>query len=191
MSPSISNFSEHDALDDGSEVLVRAIHPNDRLSLSEAFSRLSIDSILSRFFWKKQSLSAEELQYFTEVDFTSHVAIGVALLEKGTTLPIGIGRYIVDTDYPNSAEIALTVDELYQGIGVATLMLKHLCTIARANDIEEFHGTILSGNDKMIHVLQRSQLPLRTVSKEGVIEVTIDITMDSTVPSEGAPSDVQ
>jgi RimJ/RimL family protein N-acetyltransferase len=192
MSPSLNTFCEHDTLDDESEVLVRAIHPDDRLLLSEAFSRLSGESILSRFFWKKQSLSCEELHYFTEVDFTSHVAIGIGLLEKGKTFPIGIGRYIVDADHPNSAEIALTVDEMYQGIGVASLMLKHLCAIARANNIEEFHATILSGNDKMIHVLDRSRLPLQIVSEEGALDVTIDITTtDSTAPSKCEPSDIQ
>ncbi len=176
MDISASNYRKRDVLDDGSVVLVRAIQPDDRVSLSEAFSKLSSASVRSRFFRDKTSLSSEELEYFTKLDFVNHVAIGIGLLEEEQTFPIGIGRYIVDADQPKSAEIALTVDDAYQGIGVGSLMIKHLSEIARDNGIEKFYAMLLSGNKKMLHAIQRTRLPFHIASADGIVEVTIDTT---------------
>ena len=74
------------------------------------------------------------------------------------------------------AEFALTVDEMYRGVGVATLMIKHLCAIARENGIQEIWGTILADNDKMLRVVKRSGLPFKTVFLDGEIKVTIATT---------------
>ena len=176
MVTSARNYFKHDVLDDGSVVIVRAICPTDRQSLIEAFSCLDVDSVRSRFFRDRKSLSPEELEYFTDVDFVNHVAIGVGLLGQEQMLPIGVGRYIVDIEEPESAEIALTVHEMYRGIGVGTLMFKHLREIAAANDIEKFRAVILETNGRMMHVLQRSQLPLCVISADDVMEISIDIT---------------
>lgn len=173
MQTPLHHYRKQDVLEDESSVLVRAIRPNDKRALNEAFSRLSDESIVSRFFRKKKRLFADELEYFTELDFVKHVAIGVALLDNDQMLPIGIGRYIVDADQPKRAEIALTVDELYRGIGVATLMIKHLCAIASGNGIQEFWGTMLAENDRVLRVLKRSGHPFTSVFSDGVAQVTI------------------
>ncbi|MFC1494861.1 GNAT family N-acetyltransferase [Thermodesulfobacteriota bacterium] len=173
---SLRNYSKQEMLEDGRSVLVRAVCSEDKQALKDGFSRLTIGSKISRFFYNKSSLSDDELKYYTEVDFDKHVAIGVVLLEEDLMLPIGIGRYVVDVDQPNRAEIALTVDEMYRGIGVATLMLKHLCAIARGAGIQEFRGVVLAGNNKMQSVIKRSGFPFKSVFTDGEFQVTIDIT---------------
>ena len=187
MNASARNYRKHAVLDDESPALVRAIHPEDKPSLLEAFASLDIESVRTRFFSPKASLSSDELEYFTEVDFFNHVAIGVGSLEEEQMIPIGIGRYIVDSDQPKKAEIALTVDEMYRGIGVGSLMLRHLCEIARENGIEKFHAVMLEDNTKMLHVLQRSQLPLHTSCADGVMEMEIDITKPVLGPERRHP----
>jgi len=174
------NYCEHAVLDDGSPVIVRAIYPSDRQSLFEAFSCLDVDSVRSRFFRDRKSLSAEELDYLTDVDFVNHVAIGVGLLDQGQMLPIGVGRYIVDLEEPKRAELALTVHEMYRGIGVGTLMFERLREIATANGVEKFRAVILAENRKIVHVFQRSQLPFCVMAADGVMEIAIDITTPST-----------
>ena len=175
------SYSMNDDLDDGSTVVVRAIQPDDKSAVRNAFARLSFESAYSRFFRAKHNLSARELDYFTEVDFANHVAIGVGLLQSDNELPIGIGRYIVSEADPKTAEIAFTVDDEYQGIGVGSLLLKHLCRIAVANGVEHFCATVLATNDKMMHVFQRSQLPMRQSRDAEVIEVTLALKTDSII----------
>ena len=143
-------------LDDGSPVVVRAIRPEDKPALLAAFSRLSKESVHSRFFRAKQSLSSKALDYFTQGDFDRHVAIGVGLTEAEQEIPIGIGRYIVCHPDRQSAEIAITVDDDYQGIGVGSLLLKHLCHIAKEKGIQTFRATVFADNDRMMRCFSRS-----------------------------------
>lgn len=174
----MKNYHKKAVLDDGSAVLVRAIAPSDKDMLAKAFSELDRESVQMRFFRNIKSLSAEELKYFTEVDFVNHVAIGVGLLEDDKVFPIGVGRYIVDKDHPKKAEIALTVDEFHRGIGVGTLMLRSLCDIAKENGIEVFEAVMLDSNTKIINVLNRSKLPLHISSEHGVTTAEIYLVDD-------------
>ena len=174
----IHEFSQHEVLDDGRPVLVRAIRPDDKDALLEAFSRLSKISAFFRFFREKRTLTPRELEYFTEVDFTTHVAIGVGLLNGEEMTPIAIGRYIVDEDDPQTAEIALTVDDAHQGLGVGSLMLRHLRRIALASGIEEFNGVLLADNQRAMRVLKRSGLPLQTRFEADVIEIRLTLRDD-------------
>ena len=104
----------------------------------------------------KHEPSPKELIYFTEVDFAEHVALVAIAEEEG--LVIGVGRYIVcDAVAPmRAAEISFAVDDAHQGLGIATILLRHLANIARAAAIVEFRASVLSGNQKMLRVLAQS-----------------------------------
>ncbi len=174
----ILDYCKNEVLDDGSPVVVRVIRPEDKPALRAAFSRLSTESVYSRFFRAKHSLSSTELEYFTKVDFEHHVAIGVALLQDEQELPIGIGRYVVSHSDPQTAEIAFTVDDDYQGIGVGSLLLKHLYHIAKHKGIETFYATVLTTNARMLHCFSRSQLPMQQSMASGEIAITLALKGD-------------
>ncbi len=171
----ICKYSTNETLRDGSVVVVRAIQPDDKLALETALSRLSEESTYSRFFGAKRSFSDQELVYFTELDFVNHVAIGVGLLQGEHARPIGVGRYIVDPSDPKAAEIGLTVDDIYQGIGVGTLLLKHLSIIAKDSGLERLCATVLGTNEHMMHLLQRSGFRMQTHAGAGWVEVTLTL----------------
>lgn len=170
----LHGYEAHDRLRDGRSVQVRAIRPDDKHALQSGLHRLSPDSAYFRFFRPKRDLSPQELAYFTEVDFHDHVAL-VAVLDGGPTL-VGVGRYIVcDAKPTRSAEIALVVDETHQGLGIATLLLRHLVKIARAADISAFFATVLAENRRMLAVLDRSGLPQKRTEGGGVVVVRLSL----------------
>jgi GNAT superfamily N-acetyltransferase len=169
----IKLYCENEVLHDGSSVIVRAIQPDDKNALREAFYELSRESVRFRFFQMKHSLSDQELEYFTEIDFLTHVALGIGLLEEEDIIPIGIGRYIVDQSDPTKAEIAFTVDDAYQGFGVGSLLLKHLSRIAKVKGVEEFHASVLETNEKMIRVLRRSEVSKKESQESGLIDFSL------------------
>ena len=90
-------------------------------------------------------------------------------------LPIGIGRYIVEVSDRRRAEIAFAVADEFQGLGVGSLLLKHLISIARSNGIEELFGTTLAVNQKMLRVFQRSNLPMHCHISDGVAEFWLEL----------------
>lgn len=167
-------YSERDRLLDGRPVLVRAIRPEDKAHLREGFRRLSPQSVYFRFFQAKKELNEMELRYLTEVDFEGHVALLAILEEEARDLGIGVGRYIVEPG-TRSAEVAFTVDETHHGVGVGTLLLKHLARIARSHGLEEFHAYVLAENRAMLEVFESAGFPLERRLEGNVIVATLGL----------------
>ena len=67
---------EHVVLRDGSEVLIRAVRPEDKPLFVEGWSQLSDESVYRRFLQPRDPLSVSELAFFTEIDHVDHEAIG-------------------------------------------------------------------------------------------------------------------
>ncbi|MBU6452964.1 MAG: GNAT family N-acetyltransferase [Cyanobacteria bacterium REEB67] len=178
------DYIDHDTLRDGRKVIVRAIRPDDKALLQEGMQHLSTQSQYFRFFTHKEFLSEKELQYFTEMDFVKHVALFAGFDENGQFSPAATGRYIVTTAETAregtispenvSAEIAVTVVEEFQGLGFATILLKHLIKIARLQSVQEFKGTVLPGNQRMLNLVTRSGLPCKQILNDtGEWEITL------------------
>jgi GNAT superfamily N-acetyltransferase len=174
------HYFEYATLRDESRVVVRAITPGDKQNLREGLTRWSTDSVYMRFFRVIRRFSQSELEFLTEVDFVHHVALGVALLEGDDDhpLPIGVGRYVVNDleRDPHTAEVALAVDDNYQGIGVGTLLLEHLIRIARASGIVRFQAFLLPSNARMLRVLEKTGLPLQCETRDGMTEILLPLT---------------
>ena len=168
------SYWEQDRLLDGRSVLLRAIRPEDKGILRAGFRRLSERSIYQRFFHAKRELSEEELRYLTELDFENHVALLAVLEEHGSESTVGVGRYIVEPGTP-SAEIAFVVDETHHGLGVATLLLRHLSKIARSKGVERFRAFVLFDNRAMVEVFEHSGLPIKKHLAGNVLEITLEL----------------
>lgn len=65
-------FKTSEQLRNGVPVRIRAVQPADRVGMAEAFGKLDAESIYTRFFQHKPSLSDQELEAATEVDFSWH-----------------------------------------------------------------------------------------------------------------------
>jgi GNAT superfamily N-acetyltransferase len=171
------NYRAIDTLKDGTVVTIRGIRRDDRGKLVAAFMNLDRQSIYTRFFTHKSSLSEKELQQLTDVDFDHVVALVVtARTDDGETIIAG-GRYVAD-DAPRpcrSAEVAFTTEEDYQGRGIARLLLQHLARIARENGVSRLEADVLAGNQPMLAVFRRSGLPMLQRGENGVIHVTLSL----------------
>jgi GNAT superfamily N-acetyltransferase len=159
-------------------VTVRAIRPNDRRRLDEAFAKLEPGSVYTRFFGHRGQPSEEELRAATEVDFESTVALVVTVPDgAGDETIIGAGRYILhgSPGAGGGAEVAFTVEEDFQGQGMAGLLLRHLALIARAQGVSELTAEVLPTNRGMLAVFGRSGLPLRSTTGDGVVHVALTL----------------
>jgi GNAT superfamily N-acetyltransferase len=166
------HYRAEEHLLDGRLVVLRAIRPEDKEGIREGFQRLSERSVYLRFFQVKKDLTEEELRYFTELDFETHVGLLAVVTENGEERGIGVGRYIVEPE-KGAAEIALTVDESHHGLGVGTLLLRHLAEIARARGLLTFHGYVLFDNRPMLEVFEHAGFPMERTLQGNVIRVSL------------------
>lgn len=140
-------------LRDGSKVLIRPVRSGDAPLLADGFARLSPQSRWMRFLGTKTSLSAAELRYFTEVDHHDHEAIGALSAADGRG--VGIARYVRDSNDPQSAEIAVTILDDWQGRGLGTELLARLSDRARQAGIDRFTALVGAENTAMAGLLRK------------------------------------
>ena len=134
--PTAAAFSRIEVLSNGRRVEIRALRPTDREGMLTAVGRTSTQSIYRRFFNARRHFSEAEISFFLNPDFVRHVAL-VAVAEKdGTPVIAGGGRYVVIK--PGQAEVAFAVVDQFQGLGIATVLLRHLSSIARKAGLREF-----------------------------------------------------
>ena len=73
---------------------IRALRPEDQVDLLAAVDRTSAQSLYRRFFGAKRGFSEKEVDFFLNIDFTTHVAL-VAVVEEGArTVIVAGGRYV-------------------------------------------------------------------------------------------------
>jgi len=171
------NYNVKETLKNGIVVTIRAVRPDDKHGIAEAFRNLDRESVYTRFFRYKDKLTQEELRRAAEVDFENIVALIVTKESGKEETVIGGGRYIA-FDGPGAgrhAEVAFIVEEDYQGLGIATRILRHLTDIARDRGISAFEADVLAENEGMLTVFAKSGLPMKRSYDGDTIRVTLSL----------------
>ncbi|MBI5062125.1 MAG: GNAT family N-acetyltransferase [Desulfatitalea sp.] len=172
-----AKFKRIETLKNGSQATVRAIRTDDKHRLSEAFRNLEAESVYTRFFSHKKTLTDSELKAATEVDFEEVVALVVTLGEGPDEVIIGAGRYVLmlTPDRLRTAEVAFTVEEDFHRQGIAGRLLRHLAEIAREKGVRRFHAEVLPGNTAMLSVFARSGFPMEKRLEDGTVSVSLSL----------------
>ncbi|HYT98716.1 MAG TPA: GNAT family N-acetyltransferase [Casimicrobiaceae bacterium] len=169
------NYVARDSLRNGTPVTIRAVRSGDRDRVARAFGNLERDSVYTRFFTYKKALSDAELASIDAMDFVNDVMLIATVARDADEIVIGSARYIAQNapDGNRAAEVAFTVEEDYQGKGLAGRLIGHLIGIARQLGIARFEADVLSGNKAMLAVFARSGLPMRQRREGGVVHITL------------------
>ena len=136
---------------------------------------LSPESRFLRFFNDAPNLSAELLQYLTEVDQQNHVA----WIAVNPSLPgepgLGIARFIRLPGEPGTAEIALTVIDRFQGLGLGAALLNILLVRAEQLNIHTLRALVLPDNYRVIRWMRR--LGAKSTYKDGLVELNLSVNL--------------
>jgi RimJ/RimL family protein N-acetyltransferase len=161
-------------LRDGSTVLIRPVRSADTSLLADGFARLSAASRQMRFLSVKKELSTADLRYFTDVDHHDHEAL--AALDQAAGHGVGIARYIRDAGDRQAAEIAVTIVDDWQGLGLGTELLAGLSDRARSEGIRRFTALADAGNVAVAALLRNAGARL---VRRGPGTVEYEITLAS------------
>jgi GNAT superfamily N-acetyltransferase len=134
---------------DGTPVTIRPIRREDAPMEQDFVRHLSADSRYKRFMSTFQELPPGKLRYMTEIDYVRHLALVAVVQQDGHDLEIGVSRYVANPT-GNSCEFAVTVDDAWQGSGVAGILMLTLIDAAKARGMKSMEGIILAANDKML-----------------------------------------
>ena len=175
------NYAFKESLKDGTEVTVRAAHADDGPRIRQAFMHLDRDTIHSRFFGLKKSVSDTELSRITDMDFDRDVSLLVTIPSGDDEIVIGGASYFTVAAEPpeRSAEVAFTVVQDYRGLGVAGMLMRRIVSIARERGFTRLEADILDHNRGMMGVFSASSLPMTHTSEGNVIHLTMSLRTDA------------
>ena len=101
------------------------------------------------------------------VDYHKRIAFVATLGAIGFERIIGVGRYAEERDRPGMVEIAYTVHEDYQGLGLGPILQKHLEGYARHMGFKGVSGYLFQDNTAMLKAFAKGGVTTATISKTG------------------------
>lgn len=162
-------------LDDGTDVTIRPIRPDDAAIEQDFVRSLSPRSRTLRFFTPIKELSAAALKKFTQIDYPNAMALIATIGSHEDVREIGVARY-APTDEDGRVEFAVVVADEWQGKGIATELLRQLFGIASEAGINSIEGSILRENARMLTLAREFSFKTRTDENDPqVIHVYKDV----------------
>jgi RimJ/RimL family protein N-acetyltransferase len=153
------------------EALIRPVSSEDASLLADGFARLSPESRRRRFLRRKDELSAAGCATHRR----RPPPRGARALDRADGRGVGIARYVRDTGDPQSAEIAVTVVDDWQGRGLGAEPLARLSRRARTEGIRRFTALVSADNAAMAALLR--SVSASPVHREyGTVEYEITLT---------------
>jgi RimJ/RimL family protein N-acetyltransferase len=149
-------------LRNGLVVTLRPLRADDRGRVAKLVRGLDAETIYTRLFSHRKELTEAALDRIMHTD--ANEVVLVATIGSGADeIIIGGGRFVVTTtdNAAPAAEIAFTVEEDFQGLGLAGRLLDALVKTARRQGIVTFEADVLADNASMLRVFERSGLPMR------------------------------
>jgi GNAT superfamily N-acetyltransferase len=136
-------------LRDGTEVMLRAIRPDDAGKLATAIHALSAESRYSRFFAAVPRVSSQMVVRATHPDAKREVQL-VAVVGTGADETIIAGARYGATKTEGDCEFAVAVVDEWHGRGLARLLLETLMRTARDRGFARMEGYVLATNTPML-----------------------------------------
>jgi RimJ/RimL family protein N-acetyltransferase len=150
----IGGAAERLKLRDGRIVDLRPLERCDRPLLEAALRRLSDESRYLRFGTLKPRMSERELDHLVDVDH--HAREALLAIDPLTGRGVAVVRYIGLPGEPGVVELAATVADDWQGIGLGSALLAGLTRRARDEGHSAFRAYVLAINRRAIATLRRA-----------------------------------
>ena len=161
ISPYPSQYVRHFTLKDGTEVLLRAIRPEDEPMENSLFHRLSKESIYFRFFGYVPQVDHEFLTRFTHIDYDREMAIVAEIMLEGQRAIIAVVR-IVGDNWNGDAEYAIVVADQWQRQGLGSEMTDFIVAIAKDRGFKKLYASFLRANSAMDKLFRKKGFTIST-----------------------------
>ena len=154
--------SVHVRLPGGSAVELRPLRQGEEGPLLTVFAHMSPASRARRYLTGMVRLPATMVRALTDVDGLRHVG-WVASMDGR---PVGIARSVLEE--AGVAEIAVEVVDEHQGVGVASVLVDAVTTVAAATGVRRVRATMTPDNEPSRRLMSRLGIRLRVV--DGLVE---------------------
>jgi GNAT superfamily N-acetyltransferase len=135
-------------------VTIRPLTADDRDALAAAFEHLSENARRERFGALAKRLGPRDLDRLTALDHHRHEALAAIAPHSGDI--VGVARYIALPDEAKTAEVAIAVDDDWQGGGIGRRLISALGDRARAEGITHLVAYVAPTNRRVTEWIARA-----------------------------------
>jgi acetyltransferase len=161
-------------LRDGTEVVVRAVGPEDEPLIVKLHAGHSGRTIRMRFFSLVKTLSRESLIRLCHLDYDREMALAAVAHEGGEEKILGMARYGLDPE-GGSAEFAVVVGDAHQRQGLGRHLMGRLIAIARERGVRRLVGQVLRENAPMLALMRSLGFGEPQPVEDGVVAVEMEL----------------
>lgn len=131
-------------------VATRPVRPDDATSFRRLWDRLSPETVYRRFHapLRRPPVGAERL---VRVDHDLREAV-VAVVGDDV---VGVARYDRPATDPTTAEVAVVVEDAWQGVGVGRQLIEQLSGLAARRGVRTLTATVQADNDRVVGLIER------------------------------------
>ena len=167
--PYPTHFVKKIQLNDGTDITIRPIRPEDAEMEAKFVRELSNEAKYFRFMNSFHELSQEMLVRFTQIDYHNEMALIAVKTDSQGEEQIGVARYSTNVD-KTSCEFALVVSDKWQSRGIAHHLMKDLMEIARDRNLKTMEGQVLRENSKMLELVASLGFQVRNDAEDNTIK---------------------
>jgi len=176
--PYPTQYSRPWKFENGQEVLIRPIRPEDEPLIVTFHGKLSERSVYLRYFHLvnlAERVSHQRLVRICFNDYNREIALVVERSGPATREAeiLAVGR-LAKAHAANEAELAVLIADDYQGHGLGTELWRRLVEIARAEKLDRVTAEILPQNLQMMEICRL--LGFRLEPDQDVIHAVLDLS---------------
>jgi acetyltransferase len=160
-------------LENGDEVLLRPIKPEDEPRWLEMMQSFSEESIRYRFFGMLKDTPHEIRVRYCNIDYDREIAIVAESTENGKKKLLGVTRLSIDPD-GKGGEMAFIVGDKWQGLGLGTKLVDYALEIAKEMGVENIYSIMLPDNYRALSLTKKMGFNLEYLS-DGTVKGVLDL----------------
>jgi RimJ/RimL family protein N-acetyltransferase len=170
------------ALRDGRRVRIRAIRPDDRDEVVQAFDRLSSESRYTRFMAPVRQVPAQVLERTLYLQDPHELGL-VAEIDAPDGIDIVAGARYYVLPGGERCEFAITVADSWQGAGLASRLLRELIQGASVRGLTCMEGFVLAENDRMLVLARRLGFTVQLDPQDATVRI-VRLALTALAPTD-------
>ncbi len=157
-------------LQDGTEVLLRPIKPEDEPLWLEMLGACSKESLYSRFRYFFHWETHEVATRYCYIDYDREIAIVAEIVENGQKKLVGVGRLIADPDH-ETVEYAILIPDAWQQKDLGNIITDFCLEVAGSGKVKKIVAQTTTDNKRMISVFQKKGFEVKINNNDSTVDV--------------------
>ncbi|MGE5425315.1 MAG: GNAT family N-acetyltransferase [Syntrophothermus sp.] len=168
--PYPEKYVKNVSLQEGIDVLLRPIKPEDEPLWLEMIGRCSRESLYSRFRYFFHWETHEVATRYCYIDYDREIAIVAEVNDNGKRSLVGVGRLIADPDH-ETVEYAILIEDSWQQKDLGNILTDYCMEIATKWKLKKFFAQTTSDNSRMISVFRKRGFEIVSSGEDATVNV--------------------